>query len=37
VVHQECRFGAIGRGPIRLASVAVALQLISRAAGASTP
>ena len=37
VVHQECRFGAIGRGPIRLASVAVALQLISRAAGASAP
>jgi len=37
VVHQECRFGAIGRGPIRLASVDVALQLISRAAGASAP
>ena len=37
ILHQECRFGAIGRGPIRLASVEVALQLISRAAGASTP
>lgn len=37
VVHQECRFGAIGRGPIRLASVEVALQLISRAAAASAP
>ena len=32
VLHQECRFGDIGRGPIRLASVEVALQLISRAA-----
>ena len=37
ILHQECRFGAIGRGPIRLASVQVALQLISRAAGASAP
>ncbi len=37
ILHRECRFGAIGRGPIRLASVAVALQLISRAAGASAP
>ena len=37
VVHQECRFGAIGRGPIRLASVEVALQLVSRAAAASAP
>jgi len=38
VLHRECRFGAIGRGPIRLASIEVALQLISRAAaGASTP
>ena len=36
-LHQECRFGDIGRGPIRLASVEVALQLISRAAGASAP
>jgi nicotinamide-nucleotide amidase len=37
ILHQECRFGAIGRGPIRLASVEVALQLISRAAGVSAP
>ena len=37
VLHEECRFGAIGRGSIRLASVEVALQLISRAAGASAP
>jgi nicotinamide-nucleotide amidase len=37
ILHRECRFGAIGRGPIRLASVEAALQLISRAAGASTP
>ena len=37
ILHQECRFGAIGRGPIRLASVEVALQLVSRAAGASAP
>lgn len=37
ILHRECRFGPIGRGPIRIASVAVALQLISRAAGASTP
>jgi nicotinamide-nucleotide amidase len=34
-VHQECRFGDIGRDAIRLASVEVALQLISRAAGVS--
>lgn len=32
--HQECRFGGISRGSIRLKSVEVALQLISRAAGA---
>jgi nicotinamide-nucleotide amidase len=36
-LHQECRFGDIGRGPIRLASVEVALQLISRAAGVAVP
>src|SRR5262249_47921668 len=36
-IHQECRFGDIGRGPIRLASVEVALQLISRAATGDTP
>ena len=35
VWHQECRFGDIGRGPIRIASVEIALQLISRAAVAS--
>lgn len=35
--HRECRFGDIGRGPIRLASVEVALQLISRAAAAPAP
>jgi nicotinamide-nucleotide amidase len=37
VVHRECRFGDIGRGSIRLASVEVALQLISRAAAVSAP
>jgi nicotinamide-nucleotide amidase len=37
VLHRECRFGAIGRSEIRLASVRVALQLLSRAAGAATP
>jgi nicotinamide-nucleotide amidase len=37
ILHQECRFGAIGRGPIRVASVEVALQLISRAARPSAP
>ena len=37
VLHEECRFGDIGRGEIRLASVRAALQLISRAAGLSTP
>jgi nicotinamide-nucleotide amidase len=36
-LHRECRFGDIGRSPIRVASVAVALQLISRIAEASTP
>jgi nicotinamide-nucleotide amidase len=36
-LHRECRFGDIGRGPIRLASVEVALQLISRAAGVPAP
>jgi nicotinamide-nucleotide amidase len=36
-LHRECRFGDIGRSPIRMASVEVALQLISRAAGASAP
>jgi nicotinamide-nucleotide amidase len=37
VLHRECRFGDIGRGEIRLASVREALQLISRAAGTATP
>ncbi len=37
VLHQECRFGDIGRGPIRIASVEVALQLVSRMATASAP
>jgi nicotinamide-nucleotide amidase len=34
VLHQERRFGDIGRAEIRLASVDTALQLISRAAAA---
>ncbi|HEX5957824.1 MAG TPA: CinA family protein [Hyphomicrobiaceae bacterium] len=33
-LHQECRFGDIGRGAVRLASVRQALQLLSRAAAA---
>jgi nicotinamide-nucleotide amidase len=37
VLHQECRFGEIGRGPIRLASVEAALQLIWRATASSRP
>jgi nicotinamide-nucleotide amidase len=37
VLHRECRFGDIGRAEVRLACVRVALQLISRAAGAATP
>jgi nicotinamide-nucleotide amidase len=37
VLHEECRFGDIGRAEIRLASVRAALQLISRAAGLSRP
>jgi len=37
VLHQECRFGDIGRSEVRLASVREALQLVSRAAGAATP
>jgi len=32
VLHQECRFGDIGRGPVRIASVEAALQLVARAA-----
>ena len=37
IMHRECRFGDIGRGSIRLASIEVALQLISRAAGLPEP
>jgi nicotinamide-nucleotide amidase len=37
VLHRECRFGDIGRGPIRLASVEAALQLVARAAFGSEP
>lgn len=36
-LHRECRFGDIGRGEVRLASVREALQLVLRAAGAGTP
>jgi nicotinamide-nucleotide amidase len=34
VLHQECRFGDIGRTEVRRASVETALQLVSRAAAA---
>jgi nicotinamide-nucleotide amidase len=34
VLHQECRFGDIGRGAVRIASVEVALQLAARVAEA---
>jgi nicotinamide-nucleotide amidase len=37
VLHRECRFGDVGRSPIRLASVEVALQLLARAAFGSEP
>jgi nicotinamide-nucleotide amidase len=37
VLHRECRFGDIGRSPIRLASVEAALQLVARAALGSAP
>jgi nicotinamide-nucleotide amidase len=36
-LHRECRFGDIGRGAVRLASVRTALQLISRAAAEPAP
>jgi nicotinamide-nucleotide amidase len=36
-LHQECRFGDIGRGAIRIASVEVALQLAARLAVAPLP
>jgi nicotinamide-nucleotide amidase len=34
-VHEECRFGDIGRSPIRLAAVERALALVERIAGSS--
>jgi nicotinamide-nucleotide amidase len=37
VLHRECRFGDIGRTQVRLDSVRVALQLVSRAAGLAGP
>ena len=37
VLIRECRFGDIGRGPIRIATVDAALQLISRATTGSRP
>ena len=37
VLHRECRFGDIGRAPIRLASVDASLQLIWRATAGSRP
>ena len=35
VLHRECRFGDIGRSPVRIASVDAALQLVARAAAAA--
>jgi nicotinamide-nucleotide amidase len=37
VLHRECRFGDIGRSPVRIASVEAALQLVARAAAGSAP
>ena len=37
ILHEEYRFGDIGRGPIRLASVQAALQLIWRVTAGSRP
>jgi nicotinamide-nucleotide amidase len=37
VLHRECRFGDIGRSPVRIASVEAALQLVARAALGSAP
>jgi nicotinamide-nucleotide amidase len=37
VLHRECRFGDIGRGAVRIASVEAALQLAARAAEAASP
>jgi nicotinamide-nucleotide amidase len=37
VLHQECRFGDIGRSAVRIASVRVALQLAAQVAAAPLP
>jgi nicotinamide-nucleotide amidase len=37
VLHRECRFGDIGRSPVRLAGVEAALQLAARAALGPAP
>jgi nicotinamide-nucleotide amidase len=37
VLHRECRFGDIGRGAIRIASVEAALQLAAQVAAAPLP
>jgi nicotinamide-nucleotide amidase len=37
VLHQECRFGDIGRSAVRIASVKVALQLAAQVAAAPLP
>jgi nicotinamide-nucleotide amidase len=37
VLHRECRFGDIGRGPVRIASVEVALQMVADTVAASAP
>jgi nicotinamide-nucleotide amidase len=37
VLHQECRFGDIGRGAVRIAGVEAALQLAARVAAAPAP
>ena len=37
VLHRECRFGDIGRGPVRIASVEVALQLVAGIIAAPPP
>ena len=34
--HRECRFGDIGRGPIRIAAIRVALEMLDEALSAST-
>jgi nicotinamide-nucleotide amidase len=37
VLHRECRFGDLGRSPVRIASVEAALQLVAHAAAGSAP